>query len=260
MNKEKIKLSNGQSYEINNIYYLFNLFKIEFDESIDVDKLTDDPSIFNEITILTRNGEECGKYENYTTIYQSQGNIVTLSNDESVYIEKTNTSIDDPTLPEPEPCQYEASLEEIRQFKITKLSNICNESIENGVDLDIDGVVKHFSYKMEDQNNIKDKFDMAIQTRLGIPYHANGENIEIYTSDQIIDLYISQKLNLAHHLTYFNQLKMYINTLEDKDTIQSVLYGEELSGKYLENYNIALDQERLLLNYMINNSTIKEEE
>lgn len=250
MDKEKIRLSNGQIYNIDDLRYKFNLFEIDFDNDIDVDGLINDPSIFNKITILTRNEEECGSYDGYNTIYSVDGNTITLSNDKSVYVEP---SINNPILTEE--IEYIPTIAEVRQSKLCELSNICNDTIEHGVDLDINGVTEHFSYKIEDQNNIKDKFDIAIKTRMDVPYHSDGGSIKKYTSEQIINLYISEKLNLAHHATYFNQLKMYINTLEDIDSISSIAYGCELTGKYLENYNNAIEQETLALNTLIDSVT-----
>lgn len=248
MDKEKIKLSDGQIYDIDDILYRRNLFTIEFDKDVDIDGLVNDPSIFNEITILTRNSEECGKYEGYNTVYKLDGNVVILSNDESVYVEPPENNN---TVEEPEYIEYIPTLEEIKFSKISELSNICNDEIEKGVDLEINGEIESFSYKLEDQNNIKDAFDLALQTGMDIPYHCNGSSIKIYTAQQIIDLYVAQKMNLTRNTSYFNQLKMTVLSMDNKDEIDSIKYGDELTGEYLKNYNEAIEHEQNALNALI---------
>ena len=45
-----------------------------------------------------------------------------------------------------------------------------------------------------------------------------------------------------HHITYFNQLKLYVNTLETIEEVETVNYGDELTGEYLQTYNDAMAQ------------------
>jgi len=123
--------------------------------------------------------------------------------------------------------------------------------IEDGVDVEIGGEVQHFSYTTEDQNNIKDAFDLAYQTGLDVPYHADGYGCKLYTPEQITMIFIMNKTNLTHHTTYFNQLRMWVETLTDIDEIQSVQYGDALTGEYLENYSLMMEQAQLVISALI---------
>lgn len=49
-------------------------------------------------------------------------------------------------------------------------------------------------------------------------------------------------MNKMHHITYFNQLKMYIQSLDDIESVSEIEYGYELSGEYLRTYNSAMEQ------------------
>ena len=53
--------------------------------------------------------------------------------------------------------------------------------------------------------------------------------------------------NLTHNQTYTNQLKMYIKTLDDKESVESINYCFELSGEYLETYNMIMEQSQLVV-------------
>ena len=135
--------------------------------------------------------------------------------------------------------------------KINECSKICNEMIVNGMDVEINGEVEHFSYKDEDQMNIKELFDLSAQINVSMFYHADNCNCKAYTSDEIINIYASACVNKNHHITYFNQLKQYINSLETLDEIEAVTYGQELSGEYLDTYNAAMSQAQVVLETLL---------
>ena len=146
---------------------------------------------------------------------------------------------------------YVPTLDEVKKSKINELSRICNQSIINGVDVEIDGVIEHFSYKDEDQVNIKEIFDLAVQTDVPMYYHADGASCKLYTVEQIIALYSTASTNKMHHTTYFNQLKLYVETLETIDEVNSVVYGQELTSTYLETYNNSMMQAQLVLETLL---------
>ena len=146
--------------------------------------------------------------------------------------------------------EYELTLDETKRKKINELSRICKENIENGVTIKIDDVDETFSYGIEsgDQGNIDDIFNLAISTGLSQPYHCNNGNCKLYTVQQISELYVACKVLKAKETTYFNQMKQYIMELDDKDTIEAITYGQELTGVYLENYNAMMTQSQEIIN------------
>ena len=145
--------------------------------------------------------------------------------------------------------EYELTLDETKQKKINELSTICKNKIESGVTIQIDSVDETFSYGIEsgDQGNIDDIFNLAISTGLSQPYHCNGGNCKLYTVQQISELYVACKVLKAKETTYFNQMKQYILELNNKDTIESITYGQELTGIYLENYNAMMAQSQAII-------------
>jgi hypothetical protein len=90
---ESIQTPNFEA-TIRNIRQYNNLLEIEF---IELPNLTEVD--LSSIDILTSGGIKCTAtpFNNYTTIYKTDGNIITLSNDDSVYVE--------PPIIEPEPVE-----------------------------------------------------------------------------------------------------------------------------------------------------------
>ena len=135
--------------------------------------------------------------------------------------------------------------------KISECNKICNQMILKGIDVEINGVVEHFSCKEEDQMNIKELFDLSGQTNVPMYYHADGGNCKVYTTEQIISIYATACANKNHHTTYFNQLRQYINSLESLEKIEAVVYGQELPNEYVETYNGAMAQAQLVLETLL---------
>ena len=82
-------------------------------------------------------------------------------------------------------------------------------------------------------------------------YHADGESCKLYTVEQIIAIYSTASTNKMHHTTYFNQLKLYTESLESIDDVNDVTYGQELTGEYLETYNASMAQAQLVLETLL---------
>ena len=145
--------------------------------------------------------------------------------------------------------EYTLSLDEVKNDKINELSAVCKKNIEAGVTIEIDGVDETFSYGIEngDQGNIDDIFSLAVSTNLPQPYHCDGGSCKLYTVQQITELYVAVKVLKAKETTYFNQMKQYINSLDDANTIKAITYGDELTGIYLENYNAMMEQSQAII-------------
>ena len=161
-------------------------------------------------------------------------------------IEQNHELPEDPDYDEPiiEPTEDPidvASVEFIRSSKINEMSRACRATIEGGFDLAIRGKIKHFSLTTQDQINLMNLGTMA-QTQSLIPYHADGEQCEFYTSEeinQIIKMYTNFK---AYHTTYYNALKTYVNTLETIEEIAAITYGIEIPDAYKSDVLKVLEQ------------------
>lgn len=140
----------------------------------------------------------------------------------------------------------ETKLQKVKADKISILSSICCENIEKGVEYN----GEKFSYKIEDQGNLEKSCNYAMTTSLDAPYHADGCPCRLYSKEDLFMIYQMQTTNLTHNETYFNQLKMYILSLTDVNEIEAIYYGQELTGEYLDNYNMIMKQtERIVEAY-----------
>lgn len=138
----------------------------------------------------------------------------------------------------------EQDLESARAVKLMEISASCNSAIIAGIAYN----GKHFSYDNDDQKNISNAVQLAMRTGLGIPYHADGENCEVFSKEDIIAIYVAEETNLTLNTTYHNQLKLYVQTLGTKAEVEAVKYGEtELVGSYKETYDTMIAQANLVI-------------
>lgn len=232
---EKIRFLKSEKYIEASIIINNNLAKITFSNNRpSEDILLSGFEILNEYTFENQSNDE---YYKFTTLYQNVSeNTVILSNDGSIYTE---------------PQELIITLEELKKQKIQLLSSICRQKIIEGVDVEINGISEHFSYNDNDQVNIKELFDLALKTNVSLYYHADGESCKLYTVEQIVSIYTTNATNKMHHITYFNQLKLYVNSLNTKEAVDVISYGDKLTGSYLQTYNEALSQANIGLTTLL---------
>lgn len=126
---------------------------------------------------------------------------------------------------------YSEKLEKIKQAKIDTMSQICSAEIIKGVDYNNE----HYALTLDDQTNISNLTMLAAQGST-VPYHADGDgaNCKIFTAEEFTQFSSYCQQFKIYHLTYFNQLKGYINSLTNVEDVLSINYGTELTGKYAE--------------------------
>lgn len=123
------------------------------------------------------------------------------------------------------------TIEYVRTTKLKQLSAQCRLIIENGFDLELRGKNHHFSLDTQDQLNLISLSAMA-QTQSLIPYHADGEECEFYTAEEINQIISEATTFKNYHLSYYNSLKTYINTLDTIEAIAAITYGTPIPDEY----------------------------
>ena len=136
----------------------------------------------------------------------------------------------------------EPTLDEVKADKIKEISDICEQTIYKGVDVTLsDGTTKHFSLKIEDQMNLNGLVSQismgAIKAENGVPYHADGEICEIFNIADFTLIANTTSAFKVQQTTYCNHLMAYIKSLETREEVESVIYGQALTGEFLNNYN-----------------------
>lgn len=172
--------------------------------------------------------EDNWDYTNYTTIYREIDGGVQLSNDGSVYVEPET-----PDMPTLEP--YVPSLEDVKTTKVCEMNRAQQETIQNGVAVTLtDGTTEHFTLTEHDQTSL-----VALQTQVvagvdQIPWHTSdtAEHCKYYSNTDMA-LITSKTLSyVTYHVTYFRDLRIYINSLTTQEEVAEVFYGMIIPIEY----------------------------
>lgn len=187
-------------------------FDLFLDEECEVDIGGDS---YHRFTTMYRNDETTEEYNGYQ-----------LSNDGSVYA---------PPEPEPEPEPYEPTIEELKGQKISEMNAKQQEIIQDGVEVSLsDGATERFTLKDQDQMSLMGLQTLAAQGVGRIPWHEadNAEHCKYYSAEDMSRITGAALSFISYQVTYFRDLRIYINSMQDKESVTSVEYGMYIPSEY----------------------------
>lgn len=135
-------------------------------------------------------------------------------------------------LPQIDPDE-EVTIEYVKAVKSAEMSATCNKIITNGFDAILsDGENHHFSLTIQDQLNLITLSSMVAAGETVIPYHADGELCKGYSVEDITTIINTATSFKTYHVTYFNSLKVYIDSMNDINEVNNVVYGIDIPEEY----------------------------
>ena len=241
---DKLKFNKNDTVAIGNLTYISNdIYKLE------IEGITEDTVLSGFYLLNENNDEIMGDFSKFTTKYKN-------TDEENTYYVSTGVIYSETVEPEKELTEEEIAeqkkltLENIKKNKIDEMSKACETAIEYGVE--VDG--KHYSYTVQDQSNMLNAMNLAKETGMEVPYHADGESCGLYDYGAISAIYIQETMNLTTNQTYFNQLKLYILSISDvdkTDDIATIKYGDKLTGEFLNKYNEIMEQSKKIVEKVV---------
>ena len=211
-----------------------------------IGRLTCEDSNYSGVLIMSGTGKNY-RFPTDETVYVDENGIYNYKIENNKIVEASET--------EKKTLLEKANEEKLKQAKATKIYEL-TESCENVILGGINYNNEHFSYNYSDQNNISNLVQMAKTTGMDVPYHSDGNLCKLYSPTDIYNIYILQEMNITQNTTYLNQIKAYIDTLENVDEINSVVYGQELTGEYLKNLNNIMEHSQKIIE-VLNAETTK---
>ncbi len=131
----------------------------------------------------------------------------------------------------------ENEVEIVRSAKLSEISKACNAKIISGVDLQLTEGSAHFNLTIEDQSNIANLFRVVELGGTEFPYQSEDGVCRIYTAAEIAQIYTTAQTAITTQTTYHNQLKLYVQSLNDVESISKIQYGMTLPEPYLTEMN-----------------------
>ena len=129
--------------------------------------------------------------------------------------------------------EADITVEYLKTQKIKEMNCICNQVISKGFDIELcDKRKHHFSLTIQDQLNLITLSAMVSSGKDFVPYHADGELCEYFSSSDINLIIKTSTEFKTYHTTYYNSLKIYIQSLNSRETISDVYYGMNIPEEY----------------------------
>ena len=176
------------------------------------------------------------EYGGYDTLYKEKDNGFILSNDGSVYVEPEPE-------PEPEPVEpYVPTLEEVQEQKVQEMNEYMEDSIAYGAQVELsDGSIERFTLTDRDQLSL-----IGLQVsaavipstqdinRSSFPWHPadESEHCKFYSQEDMQKISVTGFQYVMYHVTYFRDLRIYIRSLTDKESVNNVFYGVTIPEAY----------------------------
>lgn len=102
------------------------------------------------------------------------------------------------------------NMEMVKENLASSIKNKCQEFITNGLNIELSsGESKPFTFKIEDQINLKNMYEMYSE-KDAILYHASNESFEEYAYLDIKHIYITLLNNKTYNLIYCQVLCKWI--------------------------------------------------
>lgn len=203
-------------------------YEIEFNRKSSnvVQLLGDFPECNNGFT-LSRIGHSDGwDYKEYRTIYKKVDGGIEFSDNGSVYVEP-----EQPLEPEP----YIPTLEELKDMKIVEMNAAQQETIQAGINVVLsNGTTEHFTLTEHDQTSLMGLQTQVTQGAEGIPWHNSdiSEHCKYYSNEDMALIVTKAMQFVTFHVTYFRDLRIYINSMEEKENVEDVTYGIYIPSEY----------------------------
>lgn len=170
-------------------------------------------------------------YSTYTTVYRKLDGAIQFSNDGSIYV---------PPEPMPEPQEpdfkpYEPTLQETKEQKNAEMNAEQQKLIQYGVEVPLsDGTTERFTLKDQDQMSLMGLQTLAAQGVDKIPWHDadNAEHCKYYSAEDMGRITGAALSFISYQVTYFRDLRIYINSMSDKESVKSATYGMHIPKEY----------------------------
>lgn len=186
-------------------------------------------------------------------LYLEHNGFVRITSTNPVVIEADTDAWEAWKAEQPDPIKT------VKETKLKELSDACNNAINAGTKVQLsEEIIESFTYGLVDQSNISEMFNAVLLGATEYPYHANDDNCRMYSAQDIMTIYAMLSTYKTGQTTYHNQLKQYVKTLTTQEEIEAVVYGQELTGEYLDNYNELMAQAKVQLDNIIAKVQINE--
>ena len=128
-----------------------------------------------------------------------------------------------------------ATLEDVKKAKIEYLDSTCENTIYAGTDVTLsNGTVEHFTLDAKDQLDLSGIGLQLLQGAEQIAWHKDDEteSCKFYSAADGATIIQTLTIFRTYHITYFRDLRIYVNSLSDANDVNAIEYGSVIPDEY----------------------------
>lgn len=115
--------------------------------------------------------------------------------------------------------------EEIQTEKLSSLSEICNQTIVAGMDVETTEGIEHFSLEETDQINLTTALSAIEQGAKGYPYHADKKLCRMFTAVELKAITEKATAHKLYHTTLCNHLLILARRATTTADLDKITYS-----------------------------------
>jgi hypothetical protein len=119
------------------------------------------------------------------------------------------------------------SFEEIQTEKLSNLSEICNQTIVAGMDVETTEGMEHFSLEETDQINLTTALSAIEQGAKGYPYHADKKLCRMFTAVELKAIAEKATAHKLYHTTLCNHLLILARRATTTAELDKITYSAD---------------------------------
>ena len=117
--------------------------------------------------------------------------------------------------------------EEIQTKKLSNLSEICNQTIVAGMDVETTEGIEHFSLEETDQINLTTALSAIEQGAKGYPYHADKKLCRMFTAVELKVIAEKATAHKLYHTTLCNHLLILARRATTTAELDKITYSAD---------------------------------
>lgn len=138
------------------------------------------------------------------------------------------------------------NIADVQQSKIIEMDNTCKQTIYKGLDITLeDGTVEHFTLDEQDQLNLSAIWLKILMGEEIVAWHEDDETVpcRFYSKEDATNFIAALTIWKEYHITYFRDLRIYINSLTAVEEIELIEYGFVLPEEFKSEVLITYEQQ-----------------
>lgn len=170
--------------------------------------------------------------DRYIYAHADNGEYVMTKYGKPLYDEQDRPNFHDNFVEWTEEEKNNLNIESLKLQKRQELSNTCNQTIINGIDVELSIGTKHFSLTTEDQINLFGKQSQLLANAEQLEYHADGEECIYFSKEDMSKIIESAMAFVTYNTTYCNSLYLWLNSVKTKTELDAITYGADIPEEY----------------------------